>query len=394
MLLAACTADHAAAPGLFVLDDVGTGRWRTVSTGASHSCALDDQGRAWCWGSNERFQLGVFETASRCGTPEVACSLEPMAVASGRAFRMISAGGSHTCAIATDSVPYCWGNNADGQLGVIGPTGAALRIPGSVAMIAISAGASHSCGIRVDRVLVCWGSNLLGAVGAGAGVPVSPVVVAGSQRFSSVQASDERTCARTVDGRLWCWGVLWDSSAGDRNYAAVRATPRPVANLGAMSAIGLGPSSTCTTDRTGFAWCWETNIHGEGGIGPGPGSVLPRRVATDESFAGVTVGATHACALTVGGTAWCWGSNRNGQLGAASTEFCGSSRTPCNTRPAPVSGRQHFMTLAAGLGSHVCGVTDQYNLYCWGAGSFGQRGDGVRTASSRVPRLAVDVHAK
>eukprot|EP00961_Rhodomonas_salina_P273012 3688957-Rhodomonas_salina.1 len=28
----------------------------------------------------------------------------------------VSAGGQHTCAVDTDDVIYCWGNNADGQV--------------------------------------------------------------------------------------------------------------------------------------------------------------------------------------------------------------------------------------------------------------------------------------
>lgn len=389
----ACVADRASAPGLFALDDAAPGRWRTVSTGATHSCALDDQGRAWCWGSNARFQLGVDRTASTCGAaPEVPCSLVPTPVLSGRAFSSISAGGSHTCAISTDSVPYCWGNNTDGQLGVIGATGPFARVPGTSAMIAISAGTAHSCGIRVDRVLVCWGSNLFGAVGTGIGTRVVPTAVGGAQRFESVFASDHRTCATTVARRVICWGTAWAYSIGDTNFSVVRATPTIVAGLGAMVDVGVGPSSTCSVDATGFVWCWESNVHGEGGIGPGQGTATPRRIATDQAFSSVTVGAAHACGLTVDGDAFCWGSNRNGQLGSLSPSVCGESRVPCSSYPIGVGGRQRFVRISAGPGNHVCGISDRQNLYCWGAGSYGQRGDSSRSSASRVPRLAVDVH--
>jgi alpha-tubulin suppressor-like RCC1 family protein len=32
-------------------------------------------------------------------------------------FAMVSAGSDHTCAITSDRKAYCWGRNAEGQLG-------------------------------------------------------------------------------------------------------------------------------------------------------------------------------------------------------------------------------------------------------------------------------------
>ena len=259
-------------------------------------------------------------------------------------------------------------------------------------MVSISAGATHTCGVRADNQLVCWGSNRFGAVGSAGGFTAPPTVIAGTQRFTEVEASDERTCARTVAGRVMCWGMLWSYSSGDTNYSTIRSTPAFVAGLGAMARMDVGPSSACSLDGTGFGWCWETNVHGESGTGPGPGSFTPRRIAADEEFESITVGAAHACGVAKGGAAWCWGSNRSLQLGSTASESCGVGRTSCATRPLQVVGRQRFQSLSAGLGTHVCGVTDQGNLYCWGSGAFGQRGDGTTIELSRVPRLAASVH--
>lgn len=40
-------------------------RWRKVTVGAGHSCALDDTGMPWCWGENGAGQLGDGSTTSR-----------------------------------------------------------------------------------------------------------------------------------------------------------------------------------------------------------------------------------------------------------------------------------------------------------------------------------------
>ncbi|MFN8651171.1 MAG: RCC1 domain-containing protein [Gemmatimonadales bacterium] len=39
--------------------------WRRVSIGDGHSCALDDTGMPWCWGENGAGQLGDGTTTTR-----------------------------------------------------------------------------------------------------------------------------------------------------------------------------------------------------------------------------------------------------------------------------------------------------------------------------------------
>ena len=48
-------------------------------------------------------------------------------------------------------------------------------------------------------------------------------------------------------------------------------------------------------------------------------------------------------------------------------------------------GRQKFTEISAGFGSHACGVTTQGNLYCWGLGVSGQRGDGTENYATSTP---------
>src|SRR6266566_809256 len=90
--------------------------FRSISAGGSHTCAVTAEGVAYCWGSNDSGQLGNPNTHDNCG--EGVCSRRPQAVAGDLRFTVISAGGSHTCGVATGGAVYCWGSNEDGQLGV------------------------------------------------------------------------------------------------------------------------------------------------------------------------------------------------------------------------------------------------------------------------------------
>jgi alpha-tubulin suppressor-like RCC1 family protein len=41
----------------------------------------------------------------------------PVPVSGGLTFAKVSVGDNHTCDVTTSNVAYCWGNNADGQVG-------------------------------------------------------------------------------------------------------------------------------------------------------------------------------------------------------------------------------------------------------------------------------------
>ena len=91
-----------------------------LSPGGVHTCGVTTSGAAFCWGSNSSGQLGG-SAASQCETDYygsgVPCSTTAVAVAGGLTFAAVSAGTSHTCGLTTGGAAYCWGDNAQGQLG-------------------------------------------------------------------------------------------------------------------------------------------------------------------------------------------------------------------------------------------------------------------------------------
>ncbi len=79
-----------------------------VAPGAAHTCALDVEGHAYCWGDNSAGQLGI-----PAGPPE----LEPVPVHPGLRFASLGLGGRFTCGATLDERVLCWGANDLGQLG-------------------------------------------------------------------------------------------------------------------------------------------------------------------------------------------------------------------------------------------------------------------------------------
>jgi alpha-tubulin suppressor-like RCC1 family protein len=94
-------------------------RFVSIAGGDRHTCALTADGTAYCWGSNVHDQLGAVGAFDRCGG--WSCSLTPSRVAGGLRFRSIAAargpGGAHTCGVTESDLAYCWGSNDRGQLG-------------------------------------------------------------------------------------------------------------------------------------------------------------------------------------------------------------------------------------------------------------------------------------
>ena len=84
-----------------------------IAAGAGHTCATTETGTAYCWGANWQGQLGVARTDPFPG----AGSLSPILVTGGFSFSTVVTGSQHTCGLDTDGVAHCWGQNHQGQLG-------------------------------------------------------------------------------------------------------------------------------------------------------------------------------------------------------------------------------------------------------------------------------------
>lgn len=134
-----------------------------IASGTSHVCALSHGGGLYCWGENERGQLGI----GILGTQVLPA---PVSLPEGVQAVALFAGGDDTCIIAANGDLHCWGANGSGQLGVA--AGAAQprprRIEGLDEQVVSAAVMDGTiCALRRGGSVACWGDNLVGQLGRG-----------------------------------------------------------------------------------------------------------------------------------------------------------------------------------------------------------------------------------
>jgi alpha-tubulin suppressor-like RCC1 family protein len=360
-----------AAPGRAASVAASTLTWRMVSAGGHHSCGVTVDNVAYCWGDGSHGELGN-DTSSR-GT---LLQLTPTPVSGDLHFRIVAASTQFSCGITTLYRAYCWGSNYLNLLGS-GKTQRKITHPtpvvGDLAFRQISPGGIHVCGVTTGHEAYCWGDNSRGQLGDGTRTSrPTPVRVAGTQRWRELSTGNAFTCGVTTDDVAYCWGENRQGELGDSSSARFRVRPTAVAGSHRFAQVDAGWSHVCAVTTAGKAYCWGNGSSGALGNGKTYLSFWPRAVSGGHVFTRITAGiydpVGHTCAWTTAQTLHCWGLNNLGQLGDGTTIN--------RLTPVPVAGGHAFVQAWAGY-MYTCGTTPAGEGYCWGSNSDGQLGDGT-----------------
>lgn len=192
--------------------------WRVLDVGGAHACGIRAEGSLWCWGRNFDGEVGTGG-----GTQDIDV---PARVGEDTDWVSVGLGGSHSCAIKSNGTLWCWGYNGFAQIGngvdpaTTPPLQLYERRPVQIGTdddwSFVTGGSYYSCGIRTDHSLWCWGDNAEGQLG----VVTSPVVVTPMQigtrtDWQWIGAGLSHACGLTSDGALSCWGRNVEGQLGD-----------------------------------------------------------------------------------------------------------------------------------------------------------------------------------
>ena len=363
--------------------NLGTGRTaRAVATGALHTCAILDNGSVKCWGSGFSGQLGYGDSLARGDAGgEMGDSLPTVNLGTGRTAKAIALGATHTCAILDNGSVKCWGLGIYGQLGYgdsisrgdgVGEMGDSLptvNLGTGRKARAITAGDLHTCAILDNGGVKCWGYGTSGQLGYGSFANLGdnsgemgnslPVVNLGTGRKAkAIVAGGGHTCAILDNGSVKCWGSGITGELGYGDQLSRGTDPDdmgnnlPTLDLGTgrkARSIASGQHHVCAILDNFTMKCWGEGQYGQLGYGNNlttgdkadeMGDYLPAvAVAGSRRVSAISAGIS-TCALLDDGSLRCWGNNDYGQLGAGDTRYRGDDpdEMGINLRPVPMTG--------------------------------------------------------
>ena len=305
----------------------------SVEAGRNHSCGLTAAGTAYCWGENQDGELGN-------GFDGIA-SAPPVMVLGGHTWAQVRPGGNSTCGVTTNGQGYCWGNNDRGQLGDGSTTESLVPVPVTAGetWTTIDPGGAFACGVTTSGAGLCWGNNFYGNLGNGSKhnstnvAQTSRTEISGGHSWSMIEATNGGfTCGITTSGAAYCWGTGSNGVLGNGSTPSVQDTPVAVSGGLSFSFLTGADSHICGLASGGQAHCWGYDGFGQLGNGRAMGgggttggyntsikSTTPQAVAGGHSFVSISTGNDFfSCGVATGGQTYCWG--RNTRLGTGATD--------------------------------------------------------------------------
>ncbi len=347
-----------------------------IASGWRHTCIRKADGTVWCWGYNAEYQLGDGTKVD---------SLDAVQVPGIEDTQQVMATPYNSCVTLKDGSLKCWGRGSSGVLGHGSTSWSSVPVQplGYVGANAAQInGLFHMCGIATDGSLWCWGTNDFGQLGDGTMENQhAPVQVLGLQGVVKVSMGRNHSCSLQIGSEVHCWGKSDYGALGQGVLADQTSTALVVSLPETTVDISLGYFFSCALSDVGNIWCWGRNDYGQLGDGTLQDQAVPTMTQGLPAPArAVATADNHACALLEDDTVWCWGHNSLGQLGDGTMSYRST---------VPVYAQNNVSEITTGE-NFTCAFSNDGAAYCWGENGFGQLGDGTiqnRGAPTRVDRF-------
>lgn len=358
---------------------------KKISLGDAHGCMIASDDFVYCWGENDKGQLGNGSTDYNISSP-VAVDV------AGKTIKSLYSFDDTNCVIASDDNLYCWGNGSNGLLG--NNTNVKSHVPvlvsgGDLGGRTIKSFANYnslSCAIASNDEVYCWGRAQYAVVGANSlfssAVPkaIDFSGVLSGKKAKSIAIGNAFGCILADDNKVYCWGSNARDALGDGTTASYTSVPTAVV-LGARTAkkILISAWHSCILADDDQVYCWGDGLYGQLGNNTNNTSNVPVAVDTSGVLNGKTVKDIYTqydrvCALTSDNLPFCWG---GGYLGDAETMSLYST-VPVSPVMSGVLAGKTITKLSLGV-SYTCAIASDQKIYCWGEQNVGQLGNESRS---------------
>lgn len=409
-----------------------------LSVGFAHSCALLDNGEAYCWGDNNYGQIGINTQKDWVNSytnfvgdddNEVGASFQKV-IDNGVSITQISAGRDHTCALFSNNRVKCWGWGSNGELGDgnegythkrgnssgdmealsfinVGTTDGTT--PRNVKMI--KAGSDHTCVILADNNQVkCFGKNNYGQLGLGntdnkvwgseLGDNLAEVDLGTGLSAKDLYLGEDFTCAILNNDQIKCWGrnhqgQLGYEHANNIGDDAGEVAAAPTVNLGTFrSAVafsgGYSNVGVCVLLDNNEVKCWGSNSYNnfarnDIAFGDEPGEMganLPNlNIASGVKARQISLDEAR-CIISTDGEVYCWGDQWEGALANGNNDRdidIGRQIYDIGNFPKAMTPTGLKALQLKSSDRTTCVLFDDFTVRCWGDGGYGRLGIGLAT---------------
>lgn len=181
--------------------------WDVVSAGQGHAGGIR-RGALYCWGRNMTGECGA--------APGMPLQISaPTVIGADMDWTHLDEGQSFGCGMRAGGDVYCWGSNSGGQSAtgdlttpVDGPT----PIMGDLSFDSVQTNTFHACGVTAARELWCWGRNAESQLGI-TGTPILTPTRIPVDAVLDYSVGRFHTCLRRADG-VYCAGGNGDGRLG------------------------------------------------------------------------------------------------------------------------------------------------------------------------------------
>lgn len=346
-------------------------RARAVSTGPNFTCVIGVDDRLRCWGYAALGSVGAGSTPTREDIPVLVTSAD--AGFASRTFVKLVTGETHNCAIDDIGGVWCWGQNNRGQVGQpasMGNASSAVRVPLAQRAVDVALSVASTCAVLMDGTVRCWGDGRRGELGDGLQTSSeSPVTVSGISTAQRIVSDYQSFCVIDAAGGLQCWGTNITGALGPRVPIDFEASPITVESSGVLEA--WMPLYTLCWRKSDGVRCAGSNRYGQFGDGMRApitqNGEPPVRVPALDGVRGFFAGRYHACGIEDGRLS-CWGGSFEGTVPRSSTYL--ETAEPVVDDAGVVA--RDFDDVSMGS-THGCGIR-LGALHCWGSAEWTKTG--------------------
>lgn len=144
--------------------------WSSVAAGFAHTCAVKSGGELFCWGANDKGQIG--DDGGNCPEDYNVCSdrYAPVQIATEQKWSLVIAGHQNNFAESTDGDFFVWGSNRNYALNNSEDEYFSSPQNTNKSWETAALGGDntlYACGIDKNKDLYCWGGNFIGQLGNG-----------------------------------------------------------------------------------------------------------------------------------------------------------------------------------------------------------------------------------